>query len=105
MAAAPAVGSGGGGGGGLVEKLRELNDARSEGLIDDAEFESLKSAALGRLIGSAAVAPSSGPSVVIANVVEEELSPTRPQWQESSTGNGHGAPGEQWQISDSEGFF
>ena len=61
--AAP-VGSGGGGGGGLVEKLRELNDARSEGLIDDAEFESLKSAALGRLIGSAAVAPSSGPSVV-----------------------------------------
>ena len=59
MAAAPAVGSGGGGGGGLVEKLRELNDARSEGLIDDAEFQSLKSAALGRLIGSAAVAPSS----------------------------------------------
>ena len=42
---------------------------------------------------------------MIANVVEEELSPTRPQWQESSTGNGHGAPGEQWQISDSEGFF
>ena len=54
-----------GGGGGLVEKLRELHNARSEGLISDAEFENAKRAAL--------------MSVTTVLPVEPELLPVEPE--------------------------
>jgi len=47
-----------------VEKLRELDKHRSEGLINGVELEHEKRAELGRFISGAAVAPPSAPSAV-----------------------------------------